>query len=168
MGTDIYLYAEVKQHDRWVRSKVEIPDDRNYWAFAVLADVRNGEGFAGCDLGDPVTPIAQPRGLPADTSTGGWLGDYSHSWVTLAELLAVDLDQPVIQRMMVSTEAAARYRATGVLPDEWSAWTSHEGHELIQIETPLREAAWLLPKLIQALSELGKPEDVRLVFGFAA
>src|SRR5215469_11787636 len=32
---------------------------RNYDLFAILAGVRNGSGFGGCDTGDPVVPIAE-------------------------------------------------------------------------------------------------------------
>jgi hypothetical protein len=42
--------------------------DRNYEAFAILANVRNGSGFAGCDTGDGFRYIAAPRGLPSDLS----------------------------------------------------------------------------------------------------
>lgn len=41
-------------------------DDRNYDVFAILADVRNGYGFAGVDTGDGFVPISPPRGLPRD------------------------------------------------------------------------------------------------------
>lgn len=41
---------------------------RNYNLFAILADVHNGYGFAGCDTGDPFVPIAPPRGLPDDVT----------------------------------------------------------------------------------------------------
>jgi hypothetical protein len=65
----------------WTRRAREKPDDawlaefqkrwytdRNYEAFAILADVRNGKGFAGVDTGDGFEPIAQPRGLPSNIS----------------------------------------------------------------------------------------------------
>lgn len=39
---------------------------RHYQLFAVLADVRNGHGFAGIKTGDCVTPISEPRGFPDD------------------------------------------------------------------------------------------------------
>jgi hypothetical protein len=41
---------------------------RNYDLFAILADVRNGRGFAGCKTGQGFNPIAPPRGIPADIS----------------------------------------------------------------------------------------------------
>jgi len=42
--------------------------DRNYNVFGVLADVRNGRGFAGTVTGTGFVPIAEPRGLPSDLS----------------------------------------------------------------------------------------------------
>ena len=42
MGTDIHLAAEVFEDGRWHLAEVDLPDYRNYRAFAVLADVRNG------------------------------------------------------------------------------------------------------------------------------
>ena len=70
---------------------------RNYNLFAILANVRNGRGFAGCDTGDGFIPIDMPRGLPIDVSpqvdneSNGWGVDgHSHSWFTLEELLEYD------------------------------------------------------------------------------
>jgi len=68
MGTDIHLAAEVYRDGQWHLASVDLPDGRNYRAFAILADVRNGYGFAGFDTGDPVVPIAYPRGFPEDLS----------------------------------------------------------------------------------------------------
>src|SRR5690242_3218591 len=98
MGCDIHPYAEVLTDSGWRKADVNVPSDRNYWAFSVMADVRNGSGFAGCDTGKPVEPISKPRGLPADTSIADtdadfedpayiWLGDHSHSWLLLSELM---------------------------------------------------------------------------------
>ena len=68
MGTDIHIAAEIFKGGRWRLADVDLSENRNYWAFAVLADVRNGYGFAGIDKGDPITPISEPRGLPEDLS----------------------------------------------------------------------------------------------------
>lgn len=73
-------------------------DYRSYDTFAVLANVRNGNGFAGCDTGDALPVIAQPRGLPDDCCdevlemNDVWeKGDgHSHSHLTLAEILNWD------------------------------------------------------------------------------
>ncbi len=86
MGTDIHLTAEVFEDGRWHLAEVDLPEYRNYRAFAVLADVRNGYTFAGMDSGDPVIPISYPRGFPKDMSLElrelldvedeeDWLGD---------------------------------------------------------------------------------------------
>jgi len=63
---------------------------RNYNLFAQLANVRNGSGFAGCDIGDGFSPIDEPRGIPEDASqeTKEILEDYhSCSHILLKELL---------------------------------------------------------------------------------
>jgi hypothetical protein len=54
-------WAERKMRTAWY-------DDRNYEAFAILADVRNGRAFAGVETGDGFKQIADPRGLPLDLS----------------------------------------------------------------------------------------------------
>lgn len=181
MGCDIHPYVEVRRDGQWVRSGLEVPRDRDYWAFAKLADVRNGLGFAGVDRGDPVTPIAQPRGLPPDTSIhdgdvnaegdreGIWLGDHSHSWVTLAELLAVNYNEPITQRGLVKHRVAENFRKYGYHPREWVGGISGQGaeeYEPLEWKLPLYEAAGLLPRIIASICHLGKPDDVRLVFGF--
>lgn len=137
MGCDIHPYAEVRINGRWTRSLAKIPDDRDYIAFAFLADVRNYK------TDPPITPVSSPRGLPDDCVTidNGlsyhdhvrvWLGYHSLSWLTLAELKAADLTVPVT----------------------------------LDETKPLYLAAPLLPRIIMALSELGSPDDVRLIFGF--
>jgi len=65
MGTDIHLFAEKKNSDLdWEHVPVEVPyDGRNYKLFSILAGVRNWGGFAGCDTGNPLIPIAGPRGF---------------------------------------------------------------------------------------------------------
>ena len=150
MGCDIHIFVQHREGDRWehVPFRPEDLDEyrqhpleqRNYLLFAVLADVRSRDG---------VTPIAEPRGLPDDIGypvhgledpcdgdlyvdlEGGrkWMGDHSHSWLTLAELEAYPWDQELPFRVT--------YTPTKV------------------IEPTLK---WL--------HSLGKPEDVRLVFGF--
>jgi hypothetical protein len=68
----------------------EIYNNRNYYLFAILADVRNDGS---------VEPIDYPRGIPDDCSSGysymtkQWGGDgHSHSYFTLKELLEVNWD----------------------------------------------------------------------------
>jgi hypothetical protein len=80
-------------------------DSRNYSLFAILADVRNGSGFAGVDTGDRVEPISEPRGIPEDASAEvqkymGHMGvdGHSHSYHTLRDLKAYDWDAPITYR----------------------------------------------------------------------
>jgi hypothetical protein len=116
MGCDIHFYVEKKNKagTKWVSADVWEKDDnyvhvpyekryysgRNYNLFAILADVRNGSGFAGCKTGEGFNPISQPKGLPDDVSkemkqaSEGMGGDgHSHSWFTLRELLDYDWTQ---------------------------------------------------------------------------
>src|SRR5689334_25156479 len=101
MGCDIHFYVEKHVGGRWVTADAWKPSeygdymdceemyrDRCYNLFAILADVRNGYGFAGCETGKGFTVIAQPRGLPSDMSPE--LSEYAHrmlehtpSWLTL-------------------------------------------------------------------------------------
>lgn len=103
MGCDIHGRVQIK---RWSEQSdwtdlMEIPRDRNYALFSRLAGVRS------CGDDDPV--IAQPRGLPGDFDTDMnydheihhgygddaciekyWMGDHSHSWLSLEEMTAWD------------------------------------------------------------------------------
>lgn len=119
MGCDIHFYVEKKNKtgskwvtaDRWAkddedddRKRVVYEDrfysGRNYYLFSILADVRNGHGFAGIKTGEGFVPIAQPKGVPKDAckeyidEVAGMGGDgHSHSWFTLRELLDYDWTQ---------------------------------------------------------------------------
>jgi hypothetical protein len=139
MGTDIHTALEVKiggawtclttiepydDDDSWLSPKDSIADDRNYGFFAAMADVRNGFGFAGCDTGDAITPIAMPRGIPEDLSpeVQAWYNqgiEHTPSWHTLADILAYDWTQPRTQRGWVTHREWARYACAGQ-PDAWS------------------------------------------------
>lgn len=112
MGCDIHSVAQVLKDGQFVTVATEIDGDhRSYNTFAILADVRNGHGFAGIRTGSGFIPIAERRGLPEDFATVDdyehpvdftwfyaydtakedpqttrWMGDHSHSWLTLAEI----------------------------------------------------------------------------------
>lgn len=98
-----------------------IYDGRNYDLFAILANVRNGYGFAGCDTGDGFVPICMPKGLPEDVSepvereAEAWDGDgHSHSYHTLADLLAYDWkQQKTVHRGWVSETKYKDFKETG-------------------------------------------------------
>lgn len=132
MGCDIHIYVEKKIGDTWYpitppsHNQYYEPGDeeeggpfsrplilnhdaydigRNYATFAMLANVRNGYGFAGVKTGEPITPISEPRGLPEDVCaeireiSDDWDVDaHSHSYFTLAELDAVPWTSNAIDR----------------------------------------------------------------------
>lgn len=122
MGCDIHLFVEKKVGDKWESCDsweksefggVWVPftkrfyADRNYDLFGILANVRNGYGFAGCDTGEGFEPISQPRGIPDDASKevsrkiyGGGL--HSHSWLTLREIMDYDWTKITMKRGWVN------------------------------------------------------------------
>jgi len=100
-------------------------DNRYYLMFAVLADVRNGLGFAGVKTHNPLTPISKPRGVPTDASIGyqaeveSWDCDgHSHSWLTVKELMDYDWDQLVVYQGLVGHSSYQVFKETG-LPSVW-------------------------------------------------
>lgn len=148
MGCDIHLYAERRdENGTWVDAnpwevnkyhesdpehepRMTIPygkgfySGRNYDLFGILANVRNGRGFAGCDLGRGYWPISPPRGLPDDVSpevlaeSELWDDDgHSHSWLTVAELMAYDWTQTTVSRGWVSLKEFA----------DWNRWARSHG-----------------------------------------
>ncbi len=93
--------------------------DRNYCFFAILADVRNGRGFAGISTGDGFNPISEPRGLPENVSmrikqkSDHWgIDGHSHSYFTLKELLEYDWEQETIHRGMIDEREYSRMLST--------------------------------------------------------
>lgn len=91
MGCDIHIYAETRKDstspwqqiiepvfkscyhdpnepDEGFNKKMTIDpyNGRNYDLFAILADVRNGRGFAGVKTGEGFNIISEPKGIPMD------------------------------------------------------------------------------------------------------
>jgi hypothetical protein len=159
MGCDIHTRVEVflprvEGAPRWVMFDDDIFDtgwgegrmtcepfgDRNYTLFALLANVRNGYGFAGIVTGNPVTPLDEPRGVPSNASLG-WLAEvdswdvdmHSHTWFTLRELLEDNplYDQPLIRRGVISGPEYEKIRDEGGRPDGWSG--SISGAKIITV-----------------------------------
>lgn len=88
MGCDIHLHIEVKVNGKWEHySHPHI--QRNYGLFAFMAGVRQSDG-------NPLVPIAEPRGLPTDLSVITKI-DYAHdepdshseSWLNRDEIRRV-------------------------------------------------------------------------------
>lgn len=99
--------------------------NRNYDVFAVLADVRNGTGFAGCRTSSGFVPVSEPRGIPEDGLSAElnalvptW--DHSVSYLTLRELLAIDWEQRVTHYGVIHFKDYQDWRTHGGQPREWS------------------------------------------------
>lgn len=94
----------------------EVLCDRNYILFAILADVRNGYGFAGCDTHDSIRPLrtCEQSRLPNDVLfsprcqtkspvsddivyDNRWLGYHDQQVIAVEELLDYDFQQRLVQ-----------------------------------------------------------------------
>lgn len=143
MGCDIHLFVERQVRGTWVPADKWVPDKeskdkdalklpfddryyngRNYNLFAILADVRNGHGFAGIDTGDGFDPISIPKNLPKDVSRAvqlefeSWGEDaHSASFHTLKDLLEYNWTQVTKLRGVVN--AVEFYR--------WNRWNRGQG-----------------------------------------
>ena len=139
MGTDIHTIAQIKSNysGKWETKADNIANEwRSYDTFAVLANVRNGYGFAGCDTGEGWEPIDEPRGLPNGIETSHkwnwdarekWLGDHNHSWVTLAELKSAIKkyeSKPYKINGVLRRENFLKWQATGGTPNSWCGGVS--------------------------------------------
>lgn len=150
MGCDIHIIAEVKEGNTWVPNSLKIFKNsyydphgkfdwqhdelivnptgrRHYDWFSILANVRNGYGFAGVITGQEFAVIAKPRGVPLDASADWqdqvqqWEGDmHSHSWLTIEDFDAFDWNQVCMKTGVIPLVAYTAIRGTNVAPDEWS------------------------------------------------
>lgn len=162
MGTDIHGVFQRKDSvsGQWIDVESLYEQTRHYQLFAVLAGVRNGRGFAGCLTGHAVTPIAEPRGLPAGfvvdedecytiasveyldprrrkwRGDGGplevWMGDHSHSWLAGWEILAWASNAPVVTKCGIITKAQYEKWDHESSPDSWSGGIL--GRDVIQVD----------------------------------
>lgn len=136
-------------------------NDRNYTLFALLADVRNGRGFAGVVTGNPIIPLDQPRGVPSNASHG-WLEEveswdvdmHSHTWFTLRELLEPNplYDQPLIRRGVISATQYEHLKSTGERPKEWSGSITGPKIRTLtvdQYEAGERAETWSVDELLE-------------------
>ena len=175
MGTDIHTIAQIKlvdnrhpeKREQWHTIASNIANEwRSYDSYAVLANVRNGAGFAGVRTGEGWEPIAEPRGIPEGVMlakkkhfngsdqdlVGGlededevpdyaavgmywvtgtqWLGDHSHSYVTLAELkeaLKKYEAEEYQNTGVVDLATYLKWKEDGVKPESWSGGISGKG-----------------------------------------
>ncbi|MBC2174791.1 hypothetical protein [Listeria booriae] len=130
MGCDIHAFVEVKnkKSGKWntyLEADGGLPEyiGRNYDLYAILANVRNGYGFAGIDTGDGFECISKPRGVPFDASetylsqVEEWGSDgHSHSFLTLAELQSFDWEgKKTNHRGYLRQRDYKHYKETGEL-----------------------------------------------------
>lgn len=202
MGTDIHTIAQYRFNQRWITCGHDIgDDDRNYDSFAVLANVRNGSGFAGVKTGEGWDPISDPRGLPEGTNErvecptcysedAYWLGDHSHSWVTLTEMKTAwekYKDKGYTVHGCLEKKQWIQLQG-GTLPDTWSGHISGQsiilvndiearaGAEFTHVKTfwtvPAANRLHYIKKCIDALEgikaekRVSSDDDIRMVFGF--
>ncbi len=150
MGTDIHydFQKKVKKDDCEIWETIIIDDEnydsphyipRNYLLFSILADVRNGTGFAGVLTYKPVVPISEPRGLPddlprdedgKDTSREGWCfnedeedwryGDHSYSYLSSEEILDYFKEEVFTTRFGIITKEQYLDWDRKTQPDSWA------------------------------------------------
>jgi hypothetical protein len=145
MGCDIHLYVEKRDGSGWVSCdtwekdeyephRLTVPygkhfySSRNYDTFAILADVRNGSGFAGCPTGDGFVPISEAKGLPGDLSPELAAEveaslEHTPSWLTVRELMDYDWTQTTTKTGIVNGPEYDRWESfqkrRGDGPDSW-------------------------------------------------
>lgn len=202
MGCDIHPIVQVLKNNEWTSIESPRPSGhknpiwaglcgRNYDLFAVLADVRNGFGFAGVLTGERITPISEPRGLPDDFNAEEqsssvakypdcdfWIGDHSFSWLLLKELNTYNWKMDHIKTGVITRK---QYEAWDKIspPESWSGhvWgrdvvctiTPTEDYTHIQVtwhQTIGERCKEFVEHTLPWLNSLGKDDEVRLVFGF--
>jgi hypothetical protein len=143
--------ADDGPRDAWRRADWDI--DRNYNTFAILANVRNGRGFAGLKTGDGFEPILADvanyqRGWPVDCSPEllaeeGYI-EHSPSWLTLAELNAYNWTGQVAKECGVVNKSVyleRREKQIKGAPDSWCGWVSGGNIKVAKETDPASELA---------------------------
>lgn len=195
MGCDIHSFVEVKRKGKWVAVKKVASDwydaedepndykhpfskhpisNRNYDLFAILANVRNGSGFAGCDTGDGFEPISMPRDLPADVSPevkreSDRMGEdgHSHSWLKLRELLDDKYWQKTTKhRGWVNVFEYSKFKQNGK-PSGWCGGVSGGNVKHVtnkQMDALLQKNIVLIAKVeaMKSRDDLSKTEQKKL------
>jgi len=221
MGCDVHMVVQVRRENGW--ETVKFPNkwfgkydnepefslsaysDRNYDVFAMLGNVRNGRGFAGCDTGDGFDFISDCRGYPedfeidsgeSDYHQGFWMGDHSHTWISLEELNAFDFSKTTVHRGVISlSERKRMLKFADRSPESWCGGVSGGGTRMVRLEvmddmiqrgeddgdgllsatvfaaigweeTYATSAGRFYSEFFPSLQKLGYPKDVRLVMGF--
>jgi len=154
MGCDIHTVTEIKTPEGWKAVNIsEIFDWRSYRMYGFLADVRNYSA---------VPPQWPNRPWPEDASSGAiemrerWNGDgHSHTFVTLAELLAFNYDATVEDRRITVQ--------TG--PNSWNGGaTAESGGGKMTTWHEFLDGGFFAD--LERLKEVGSPESVRVLMLF--
>ena len=181
MGTDISGWVEFSDPE-WDAHLDEIAWaaaistagilSRNYSLFGSLFGVRNGTSF---------TPIAAGRGLPIDaskavTEDAAWEGSFGHTWISLAELDAINwaeigFDAPTQMKPANGAEwLASQVVKRSIAPSEHEKYLGKKGY-IIRVPSITRRDTLglegeLLLKMAAPLGERFGGDRVRLVVWF--
>lgn len=158
MGTDIHFYVEKRVNGAWVTCdtwkkedgytdvdyKVQFFGDRNYDLFAILADVRNGHGFAGVKTGEGFVPISAPKGWPEDCCPElRALFDrgieHTPSYLTVKEIMDYDWTQTTKKQGWVDLSGWAQWKIKGS-PDNYSGGI--DGGLVVKVSQKQVQEAW--------------------------
>lgn len=152
----------------------DVFDSRNYDLFGILADVRNGRGFAGIQMGEGWPSIAPERGLPEGFSENAiapdpqypeegpkYLGDHSFTWVSLDELKAFPWDTSESWLYgCVPADEYERLSADGKGPTSYSGGVSGLGIHVYEPDAYKKAKAMkVLPE--RPYVRMGWPETAR-------
>jgi len=160
MGTDIHFFAQLRDADGkwrtqgpeskyndeetdWPNGEGHFYNDRNYDVFAMLANVRNGRGFAGIKTGGGFDVIDEPRGIPDDIDDPRLrkylAGLHTQSWLGLDDLLWWDWTQVADHQGVVNFQEWASFAIRGK-PDGWSGSVS--GQSVRHFNSQAFDKAW--------------------------
>lgn len=192
MGTDIHGIMQLKNDDRSWKTVEVLELGRNYNLFAVLANVRNGFGFAGVKTSEQLPCISEPKGIPEDIyetceidewgnvrhypgflfrsytwiNDSVWLGDHSHTWLTVKEIIDFDWDYVGKFQGYVSPQID-KETPKDTEPAMYCGGTSNKDWVLRKWKKPLYSCVskdfW---HLIEAYKNFTSPENARIVIGF--
>jgi hypothetical protein len=176
MGCDIHTFVERRVAGKWICVTKQVKDadgdtywddpyeERRYTTFAVLAGVRNGDGYE---------PIDQPRGLPRDLSDEGRArtadddGYHGHSWLSLQDLLDFDWTKVHATEGSIKMADFGGRVADGSIDKTLCYLRPDSGAVFYpKIESYAEACEYFLNSMIPYMAALGAPEDVRLVFYF--